>query len=253
MDFGLQGRTAVVTGSSSGIGRSTAELLGREGARVAVTYCTNERGAQEAVAGICAAGGEAFAVRVDLASIGSIRAGVAAVRERWGGVDVLVNNAVAWGLRTPATAPPFERLSPAEWQDGLRTNLEGTFAMVQAVLPSMRERGWGRIVSVSSVAARDGLAGAGWYSAAKAGLHGLTRTLAREVGTAGVLANVVMPGLTMTGPVVTLPPAVHENASAASAIGRVLEAKDVASVIGFLCSAANTAITGQIIRTSGSV
>src|SRR5262249_19268444 len=121
-------------------------------------------------------------------------AGVGAVVKRWGRIDVLVNNAVQWGERPPWESPLFEQVPPDEWKASLRANTEGHYAAIQAVLPSMRERKWGRIVNVSSAVAVDGLPGAGPYSAAKAALHGLTRTLAKEVGPAGVLVNIVMPG-----------------------------------------------------------
>ncbi len=251
MDLGLRGKIALVTGSSSGIGRATAELFGREGVRVAVTYATGLDRAEATAASIRENGGEACVVAFDLASIESIRAAISSVEDRWGSIEILVNNAVAWGLRLPSQAPAFERLSSLEWREGLRTNIEGTYAAIQTVLPAMRKRHWGRIVNVSSLAAGDGLAGTGWYSAAKAATHGLTRTLAREVGHDGVLANVVMPGLTMTSRVSKMPTAVHERAIAASAIGRVLLPTDIASVIVFLCSVANTVVTGQIIRASG--
>jgi 3-oxoacyl-[acyl-carrier protein] reductase len=253
MDLGLAGRVALVTGSSSGIGRATAELFGRERVNVAVTYCHNRNGAEQTVSCVRAGGGDAWVVQYDLGSAESIRTAVAAVVERWGRVDILVNNAVAWGMRVPSQAPPFERLSPLEWRDGLRTNIEGAYATTQAVLPSMRRQQWGRIVNVSSLAAGDGLIGAGWYSAAKAASHGLTRTLAREVGRDGILVNVVMPGMTMTDRVTALPADVQERAAAASAIGRVLAPAEVARVIVFLCSAANDAVTGQVVRTAGGV
>jgi 3-oxoacyl-[acyl-carrier protein] reductase len=252
MDLGLKGRTALVTGSSSGIGRATAEILGREGVNVAVTYLTNRSGAECVATRIHESGGDAHVVSFDLAAIESIRAAIETVLTRWGRIDILVNNAVAWGLRAPSQAPPFERLPPAEWREGLRTNIEGTYATIQAVLPSMRQAKWGRIVNVSSLAAEDGLSGAGWYSAAKASLHGLTRTLAREVGGDGILANVVMPGLTLSERVSKyVPAAARQRTVAATPIGRLLEPADIASVVVFLCSAANTAITGQVVRASG--
>src|SRR5690606_33874966 len=158
-----------------------------------------DRDRAEAVANeVREAGGEAMVVHFDLASDDSIRAAVDATLERWDGIDVLVNNAVAWGARRPQDAPPFEELPPDEWRPSLRANLEGAMRTIQLVAPSMRARGWGRIVNVSSGIAVDGVPRSGWYAPAKAALHGLTRTLAKEYGPDGILVNVVMPGSTLT-------------------------------------------------------
>lgn len=254
MDLGLQGRVAVVTGSSRGIGRAAARLLAREGARVAVTHRSDRDRAQAVVDEITAAGGEALAVMLDLAASDTIRAAMQHVVERWGGIDVLVNNAVAWGDREPWGAPPFEDVPEAEWTAMLRANAEGPYAAIQAVLPSMRAKGWGRIVNVSSGLTLDGLPGAGPYVAAKGALHGLNRTLMKELGPAGVLVNVVMPGATLTERMLErLPPALREQMAAASPIRRLLPPEEVVPTIVFLCSAANTAVTGEVIRASGGI
>jgi 3-oxoacyl-[acyl-carrier protein] reductase len=254
MDLGLAERVALVTGSSRGIGRATAELFGREGARVVVTYPHHRDRADAVVAAIRDAGGDACVVFFDLGSHESIRAAAEAVLARWGRIDILVNNAVAWGQRAPDQAPAFEHLPADEWRPLLRANVEGAFAAVQAVVPTMRERRWGRIVNVSSGVAVDGLPGAGWYAAAKAALHGLTRTLAKELGPAGILTNVVMPGLTLTERnAERLPAAVREQLARASPIRRLLPPEEVAPTIVFLCSAANAAVTGEVVRASGGI
>jgi 3-oxoacyl-[acyl-carrier protein] reductase len=189
---------------------------------------------------------------LDLASLDSVRAAVAAVLGRFGQVDILVNNAVYWGDRSATRARPFEDEPPEEWLTYLRRNVEGAYAAVQAVLPAMRARGWGRIVNVSSGIAADGLPGSAPYGAAKAALHGLTRTLAKELGRAGILVNVVMPGPTLTDRIrARMPAAALEERERTSALGRLLEPEEVASAIAYLCSAANVAITGEIIRASG--
>jgi len=251
-DVGVRGRVALVTGSSRGIGRATAQLFGAGGARVAITYRSDRERAECVAAGICRAGGEACVVPFDLSSPDAMRGAIDLVLERWGSIDILVNNAVAWGLRAPAAAKPFEQLGESEWRDGLRSNIEGTYAAVQAVVPSMRARQWGRIVTISSAAAVDGMPGLAWYAAAKAALHGLTRTLARELGACGVLANIVMPGLTLTEQVAERVPVSRREAVArATPIGRLLHPEEIAPVVVFLCSGANTGVTGEIIRVSG--
>jgi 3-oxoacyl-[acyl-carrier protein] reductase len=252
MDFGLDGRVALVTGSSRGIGKAAALSFARERARVAVTYRHQRDKADAVVSEIRQAGGEAMAAMLDLASVDSINAAVGEVLARWGNIDILVNNAVEWGTRPPWNAPRFEELPPDEWRAVLRANTEGAYAAIQAVLPSMRSRGWGRIVNVSSAVAVDGLPGGGPYAAAKAALHGLTRTLYKELGPAGILVNVVMPGLTLKEETASLlPAAVLQQAANASPIRRLLTTDEVVPTIVFLCSAANTAVTGEIIRASG--
>ena len=252
MDLGLAGRVAVVTGSSQGIGRATALLLGAEGARVAVTY-HRERARAQAVAGEIGKGGsDAIAVQLDLASPGSVSRAVGAAVERWGQVDVLVNNAVYWGDRAPWDVPFFEHLAPEEWRACFRANFEGAYGAVQAVLPSMRSRGFGRIVSISSGVAADGFPGTAPYGAAKAALHGLTKTLSKELAPAGILVNVVMPSLTATERMVArLPAQILEISGQSSPLRRLPTPDEVAAAIVYLCSGANTAITGEIVRVGG--
>lgn len=252
MDLLLGGRVALVTGSSQGIGRAVAIQLGRERARVAVTYHQQREKAEAVVDEITRGGGEAFAVALDLGSIASVQQAAAAVLDRFGQVDVLVNNAVRWEGRMPWEMPQFEDVPAAEWQECIRANVDGAYAAIQAVVPSMRARGWGRIVNVSSGVALDGVPGAGPYGAAKAALHGLTSTLARELGPAGILVNVVCPGLTLTDRVLaSLPPAVAEQRAKAYPVRRLLPPEEVAPTIVFLCSGLNTAVTGEIVRASG--
>ena len=252
MDLGLSGRVALVTGGSRGIGAATARLFGLEGARVALSYCSNRDAAESVADDIRRRGGEACVTRLDLRDADSIRGAADAVTARWGGIDILVNNAVDFVSMPDAPLGAFEKASACDWQSLLRTNIEGTYVAVQSAVPSMRSGGWGRIVNVSSVAATDGMPGFAWYGAAKAALHGLTRTLAKELGPAGVLVNCVMAGPTLTDRVVQ-----HMPASRLERLGRALPIRrlpcpeDMATTIVFLCSAANRTITGEIVRASG--
>jgi 3-oxoacyl-[acyl-carrier protein] reductase len=248
MDLGIADRVALVTGSSRGIGRAIALQLASEGARVALTYRRDTCRAETTAAEIRAAGGTAIAVELDLGSPESIAAAVAAVHAAWRRIDILVNNAVDYGRRAYV---PFERVPPAEWHRLLRANIEGPYAAIQEVVPGMRRQQWGRIVSISSIAADDGAPGAAWYATAKSALHGLTRTLTKELGGCGILANVVMPGLTLTDSPDAVPAALREQYERASPIGRLLSAQEVAPMAVFLCSALNTGVTGQIFRVSG--
>jgi 3-oxoacyl-[acyl-carrier protein] reductase len=252
MDLGLNKRVAIVTGSSQGIGRAAALSFAAEGARVAVTYY-RERGRAEAVVRqIAAEGGEALSRPLDLTRPETVGEVAQAVLERWGRIDVLVNNAVTYPKHHSWEAPPFEELVDADWLAYFRANVEGHVAAIQAVLPSMRERGWGRIVNVSSGVAEDGLPGLSSYGAAKASLHGLTRTLCRELGPAGILVNVVMPGPTLTERMsARLPPQARRLREQRYPIRRLLPPEEVVPTIVFLCSGANTAVTGEMIRASG--
>lgn len=136
----------------------------------------------------------------------------------------------------------------------IRTTLEGAYVAIQAVVPVMRAQGWGRIVNISSNVAEDGLPGASAYAAAKAGLHGLTRTLARELAPAGILTNAVMPGLTLTERARrVLPTAVLDELARATPTGRLTTPEDVAGVVVFLASAANGHVNGQVIRVTGGL
>jgi NAD(P)-dependent dehydrogenase (short-subunit alcohol dehydrogenase family) len=250
MDLGLKGRVALVTGSSRGIGRATAELLGREGARVAVTFHRQRERAEAAAAEIRGHGGDALVTPLDISSDDSIRSAVEAVVERWGRIDILVNNALHGGDKA-VSQKLFEDLPTQEWRELLRSNLEGAHVAIQAVLPHMRRNQWGRIVNVSSVVAADGYPGAATYGAAKAALHGMTRTLAKELAPFGILTNVVMPGLTLTEAVRHSMGAMIEQAARASPIRHVPSPQEVASVIVFVASAANTTINGEVIRANG--
>lgn len=255
MKLGLEGRVVLVTGASSGIGRATAVGFGEEGAKVALTYHSNLSGAQESAERVGAAGAEAMVVPLDLGDESSIRAAVDAIVERWGGIDVLVNSAVEWGAPAPPwDAPLFEELPVEQWQRMLRTSVEGVFHIVQAVLPSMRERGWGRIVMLSSDRAELGMAGGEAYGAAKAALHGLSRSLARGLGPAGILVNVVMPGLTITERnAQVIPEQVREAVAGQSPSGRLSTPENVAAAVVFLASAANGNATGEIFRVTGGM
>jgi NAD(P)-dependent dehydrogenase (short-subunit alcohol dehydrogenase family) len=252
MDLGLAGRVAVVTASSQGIGRATAVLFGSEGARVTVTYHRSRDRALAVVEEVENGGGEAVATQLDLASTGSVSRAVGTALERWGQVDVLVNNAVYWGDRMPWEAPLFEKLAPEEWTACFGVNFEGAYSAVQAVLPSMRSRGFGRIVNVSSGVAADGFPGGAAYWAARAALQGLAKTLSKELAPVGILLNVVMPSATHAERMVgRLPAQVLEASAHASPLRRLPRPDELAAAIVYLCWGANTAITGEIVRVGG--
>lgn len=232
----------LITGGSSGIGAATAVAYGRAGARVTLTYREGEDRAAQVVKRAEQAGGTARAVHLDLEDHASIRLAV----ESTGPFDALVANAVRWG--TASMGQPFEEVPAEEWSASLHANVVGNAVLAQAVLPGMREKGFGRIVLISSGIAEEGTPGSGPYGTAKAALHGMTRTLAWEGGRDGILVNCVAVGLTLTERERPVPPAALDALAARTPSRRLSTADDVAELIAFLGSAANRNLTGEIIR-----
>jgi 3-oxoacyl-[acyl-carrier protein] reductase len=252
MDSALKDRVVLVTGASTGIGAATARAYGREGAKVALTYRGNPEKAGEVAAEVDAAGGQSFVVRLDLEELDTVGAAVAAVTEHWGRIDVLVANAVRWGGDGPPDpSVRFEDVPLQEWQAMLSANVVGAAAQVRAVLPGMREAGWGRIVLISSGVAEEGVPGPGPYGTAKSALHGMARALAWDAGRDGVLVNVVAPGFTLTD-TRPVPRSLTDELSAAVPTRKLSHADDVAGLVVFLGSGANGNLTGEIVRDGSS-
>lgn len=248
MDLGLKGKSVLVTGASSNIGRATAIAFGGEGSRVAVGYHSDGEGARRTAEMVGNAGGEAITVPLDLADERSIERAAGEVANSFGGVDVLVNNAVAWpGFPEPGEA--FETAPVSRMRASLEANLLGHYLLSRAVVGSMRERGWGRVVHISTGLVEDGMPGSAAYVTAKSGLAGLSRTMSRELASAGILTNLVMAGFVVGGR--PIPPEIREKGAAAAATRRTTEAAEVANVVVFLCSSANGHITGERIRADG--
>jgi 3-oxoacyl-[acyl-carrier protein] reductase len=248
MDLGLKDKRVMITGATKGIGLAVAREFAGEGARVAVTYNTARQRADEIVTEL---GGpdRAHAVQYELRDPASIKAAVRSVERRWDGIDVLVANALWFTWVDPSRTPLFEDLPELEWTEQLRANVDGQLHTVQQAVGGMRERGWGRIVLLSSVTAYYGLRGSEIYSAAKAAVHGFARGL--MWGGGGVLVNVVAPGATTTESLAKVSDEVVAEATRVTPSGRLSSPADVARVIVFLCSEANGGVNGELIHTAG--
>ena len=245
-----QRHSVLVTGSSSGIGRATAIAFGREGANVTVTYRSNRDGAARTADLVREAGGEAIVVQYDLADRNSIEETVEATVDRWGSLDVLVNNAAPMNVRAKPT--PIEEIDPSQWRAMVHTTVDGVFHTLQPAVSPMRENEWGRIVTVSSTAAVDGPPGLGAYATAKAGLHGLTKVAAADLGPSGILANVVTPGTVLTEKnKERIPEETREGIRNRTPSGHLTTPEDVANVVLFLGSEANGNVTGEVIEVAG--
>lgn len=248
MDLGLRNRVVFVTGASSGIGKATAVAFAREGARLAISYKSNQAGAEETVKAIREAGSDGLAVPMNLEDHTGINNAVAQVIDHWGQIDVLIGNAVRWA---PIWGRPLHEIGLDEVTAILRGNLEGAFHLLRAVMPSMVEKRWGRIVLVSSGLAEHGLPpnGSPVYGSAKAGLHGLARNLAWELGPSDILINVVAAGFTMTERnLANFPQQMRDGVAAQTPTRRLSVPEDVASIIVFLGSAGNRNTSGEIVH-----
>ena len=235
-----------MTGASQGIGRACALELARAGATVALA-ARNEAKLAAVAAEIEAAGGQAAAFALDVSNEESIKAGAKAVIERFGKVEILVNNA---GITRDGL---MMRMKRADWDDVLGTNLTGAFLLTQALISPMLKNRWGRIVNISSVVGRTGQAGQANYAASKAGLIGLTRSLAREFASRGITVNAVAPGYIETPMTAVLDEKLRTSMLAAIPLGRAGTDQDIAQSVAFLASDAAAYITGHVLDVNGGM
>ena len=242
----LQGKVAVVTGGSRGIGRAVATVLAREGA--VITLCARDRVLLEKVAAeLESSGVQALAVQADVTRASEVEQMIGACVERFGQVDILVNNA---GITRDNL---LLRMKDEEWDAVLSTNLKGVFHCTRAVLRPMIKQRRGRIINLTSVVAVMGNLGQANYVAAKAGIIGLTKATAREVASRGITANAVAPGFIETDMTHALGPELQEQMRSQIPLGRFGRPEDVAELVVFLASDRAAYITGQVIHLNGGL
>jgi 3-oxoacyl-[acyl-carrier protein] reductase len=241
----LQGKTAIITGGLNGLGRETALIFTREGARVAVCDLPADGG--ELLPAIEAQGGEGFYAAADVSQLCQVEAMVAAVLQKFGVVDVLINNA---GITRDAT---LLKMTPEQWNQVIGVNLTGVFNCTKAVAPHMVERGNGRIINASSLVGLTGNFGQTNYAAAKAGLIGMTQTWARELGPKGITVNAVAPGFIATEMVKKMPEKVLQTMRERTPMRRLGEPRDIANAYLFLASDEADFINGAVLRVDGGL
>jgi len=246
--FDLGGRVALVTGGSRGLGRAISLAFARQGADVAVNYRGNASAADEVVAAIRELGRDAIAIQGDTA--GGREACEAIVKgaiDHFNKIDILVNNA---GITRDNL---LMRMDDAEWSDVIATNLSGPFWMCRAVARPMLKARAGRIINMSSVAGRMGNAGQANYASAKAGLIGLTKTVARELASRGITANAIAPGLIETELTADLPDSARQFALDSTPLGYIGTVEDVAAAAVYLASDEARYVTGQVLGVDGGM
>jgi len=243
----VAGRVALVTGGSRGIGRAIAERLASDGHRIAVNYRSRQDAADEVVKAIEAAGGEALAVGGDVGGPFGVEEIFAGVEGTLGPVEILVNNA---GITADDL---LLRMKPEDWEAVIRTNLSSAYLTTKAALRGMLKARWGRIISITSVAGIAGNPGQANYAAAKAGLIGFTKSVAKEVGSRGITVNAVAPGFVETDMTDALGDEVREAALPSISLGRFGTPAEIAAAVGYLASDDASYITGHVLVVDGGL
>jgi 3-oxoacyl-[acyl-carrier protein] reductase len=242
----LTGHVALVTGASQGIGRACAQALAEAGAAVALAARSEDKLAT-VVQEISSKGGQAAAFKMDVASEGEIKAGAKAAIEKFGKIDILVNNA---GITRDML---MMRMKRADWDAVLATNLTGAFLCTQAVIGSMLKQRWGRIVNIASINGQMGAPGQANYAASKAGLIGMTMSVAREVASRSITCNAVAPGFVETAMTDGLSAEMKDSMLKMIPLGRVGTDRDIAHAVVFLASEQASYITGHVLNVNGGL
>lgn len=243
---GLKDRVAVITGGADGIGRATAMRFAQEGA-VVVIWDMNEEKGKQTTAVINAAGGKASFLKVNTSNFAEVEAASKKVVEKYGKYEILINNA---GITRDST---LKKMTPELWQQVIDVNLTGVFYCAKCAADIMTEQGWGRIVNASSVVALYGNFGQTNYVATKAGLIGMTKTMARELGKKGVTVNAVAPGFILTDMVRKMPEEVLKSMEDKVPVKRLGKPEEIAAAYAFLASDDAAYINGTVISVDGGM
>ena len=243
----LDGKCALVTGASRGIGRAVALKLASEGAKVALNFAGNEAAANAVCEEIKSAGGQAILFKADVSDEAAVQQMVQTVAEAFGRIDILVNNA---GITRDGL---LARMKEEDWDAVLSTNLKGVFLTTKAATKLMMKQRAGRIVNMASVVGVTGNAGQANYSAAKAGVIGFTKTIAKELASRGITANAVAPGFIDTDMTSALSDKAKEAALSGIPLGRMGTPEDIAAAVLFLVSDQASYITGQVLNVDGGM
>ncbi|MCI5146727.1 MAG: 3-oxoacyl-ACP reductase FabG [Candidatus Electrothrix sp. AR3] len=243
----LKGKIALVTGGSRGIGRAVCLRLASQGALVGINYVSNVAAAEEVLAEIAVIGGKGFLSRFDVADSKAVQNAVKDITSDHGGVDILVNNA---GITRDGL---MARMKDEDWDAVLSTNLKGAFTCSKATMRGMMKKRWGRIINITSVVGFLGNGGQANYAAAKAGLVGLTKSMARELAARQITVNCVAPGYIATDMTADLSDDVQENIMATIPLGALGTPEDVAATVGYLAAEESSYMTGQTLHINGGM
>jgi 3-oxoacyl-[acyl-carrier protein] reductase len=241
----LDGKVALVTGGATGIGAAVSLAFAENGAEIVVNHWQKSVEAEEVVTAIEKLGSRAQALECDVSSHSAVAEMVSQALEVFGKIDILVNCA---GVTSDGV---IWKMSESDWDEVIAVNLKGCFNLINAVSPSMRKQKSGKIVNISSINGLRGKFGQANYAASKAGMIGLTKSVARELGASNINVNVVAPGMILTAMMADLPEEIRQKALDETALGRLGEPEDVAGVVLFLCSEQARHITGEVIKVDG--
>ncbi len=243
----LTGKNALVTGGSRGIGRAICLRLAEEGAHIVINYASNEDAAKEVLTLIEAQGGSGSLLPFDVSDTSSVKEKISGFIKENGPIQVLVNNA---GITRDALVA---RMKEADWDKVISVNLKGAFNCVQACAMAMMKARWGRIINIGSVVGTSGNPGQANYAAAKAGLEGFTKTVAKEMATRGITVNLVAPGFIETDMTAVLPEKIKERLLGEIPLGRMGQPQEVAAAVAFLASEDASYIPGHTLHINGGL
>jgi 3-oxoacyl-[acyl-carrier protein] reductase len=243
----LTGKASIVTGASRGIGAAIAIALSKSGADVAVNYAREELAAQEVVNTVSINGGHAMKSRFDVTNFDEVKRSIDGIAEEFGHIDILVNNA---GINRDRT---LLKMTPQEWAEVLRVNLDGVFNVTKAVLPHMLKGGWGRIINLSSIIGLTGNVGQSNYAASKAGIIGFSKSIAKELASKQITVNVIAPGFTTTSMVESLSEEIKTNLIQRIPMKRFASPHEIGDLVAYLASPRSAYITGEVITIGGGL